>query len=87
VQDVEDVAEQRGMRRVVPGQRLEHPGDPGHRERQHQSLGLGQSEGVCRGLGRRAPVPELVVGQRGQQVRFDDGRVADDRCRAVEDVA
>jgi aryl-alcohol dehydrogenase-like predicted oxidoreductase len=50
VQDVEDVGEQRGVRRRVPGQRLQQPGRAGHRERQDQPVPLSQAERMFGGL-------------------------------------
>jgi aryl-alcohol dehydrogenase-like predicted oxidoreductase len=50
MQDVEDVGGQRGVRGLVPGQRLQQPGRAGHRERQDQPVRLSEAERMFGGL-------------------------------------
>ena len=50
MQDVEDVGEQRGVRGLVPRQRLQQPGRAGHRERQDQPVRLSEAERMSGGL-------------------------------------
>jgi hypothetical protein len=59
VQDVEDVGEQRGVRRLVPGRRLQQPGRAGHRERRDQPVRLSEAERMSGGVvaARSAPLP------------------------------
>jgi hypothetical protein len=83
VQDVEDIGEQRGVRPLVPGQRLQQLGRARHRERQDQPVRLRQGQRPLRRLVRRALVTEFPVGEPGQQVGLHDGDVPLDRCRVI----
>ena len=84
--DVEDVGDQRRVGCLVPRQGLEQLACARHGERQDQPVRLGEGEGVFGCRVRGALVAEGTVGERGQQLGFDDRDVPDDRCRAVEDV-
>jgi hypothetical protein len=86
VEDVQDVGEQRGVRGLVPGQRLEQAGRAGHRERQDQPVGLRQGQRAFGGLVRCALVTELTMSQPGEQLRLNDRDVTKDRCRAIEHI-
>ena len=84
-------AGRRGCRRAArrarsgAGQRLQQPGRAGHRERQDQPVGLGESQRPFGGLVRRALVAELTMGEPGQQVRLHDRDVPEERRPAVQD--
>ena len=69
---------------LVRRQRLKQLSGTGHRERQDQPVRLGQGERALDRLACRALVPELTVGEPGQQTRLHGGDVADDRGGAVE---
>jgi hypothetical protein len=84
VQDVEDVGEQRGVRCLMPRQRLQQLPGARHRERQDQPVRLSQGQRAFRSLVRRALVTELTVGEPGQQVSLDDRYVTDDWGGAVQ---
>jgi hypothetical protein len=53
-------------------------------ERQDQPVRLREGKGTLGCRVRRALVAERTVGQRGQQLGFNEGDVPDDRCRAVQ---
>ncbi len=86
MQDVEDVGEQRGVRCLMPGQRLEQLAGARHRERQDQPVRLRQGQRSFSRLVRRALVTELTMGEPGEQVRLDDRDVTEDRCRAIQHI-
>ena len=86
MQDVEDVGEQRGVRCLMPRQRLQQLPGARHRERQDQPVGLGQGQRPFGRLVRRTLVTELTVGEPGQQLSLDDRDVTDNRRRAVQHV-
>ena len=55
-----------------------------HRERQHEPVSLGQGQRVFGRLVRRALVPQLPVGQPGQQMSLYHRVVPDNRCGPVQ---
>ena len=56
-------------------------------ERKDEPVRLGEGESMFDGVVGRAPVAEAVLGERGQQVGFDDGEVTGDGHVAVEHAA
>jgi glyoxylase-like metal-dependent hydrolase (beta-lactamase superfamily II) len=94
VQDVEDVGEQRGVRCLMPRQRLEQLAGARHRERQDQPVRLRQGQRPLGRLVRRTQVTELTMGEPGQQLSLDDRDVTDappgiggNLRRAVDEIA
>ncbi len=86
MQDVEDAGEQRGVRCLMPGQRLEQLPGARHRERQDQPVRLRQGQCAFSRLVRRALVTEFTIGEPGEQVRFNNRDVTEDRGRAIENI-
>ena len=74
------------MRGLVPRQGLQQLAGASHRERQHQPVGLCESQGPFGRLICRALVTERTIGQPGQQLSLHHRDGPDDRCRAVQDV-
>jgi hypothetical protein len=71
--DVEDVGDQRGVRRPC-GQGLEQFPGAGHRERQDQPVRLGEVQRLLDTAARaRALVAQVAAGERVQQVGLDRG--------------